>query len=87
MNTNYNLRKALYTYLDVKFDSATQTSIANNAKFKIAKVGNGSIVNIFVSAEQLDFAGNSIYLNALSVTTLNVGNVNEYYSDFKIKVY
>ena len=51
MNTNYNLRKALYTYLDVKFDSDTQISIANGSAFKVIKVEDGSFVNIFISAQ------------------------------------
>lgn len=81
MNTNYDLRKALYNFLDVKFDSATAISIANGSKFKTIKVEAGSIVNIFISAQNGGDA-NSIYLNAFGIA-----NTNEYYSDFLIKVY
>jgi len=80
MNTNYDLRKALYNYLDVKFNSDLQPTIVNNNKFKMIKVETGSIVNIFVSAQT--GANISIYLNAFGES-----NVNEYYSDFNIEVY
>ena len=47
MSTNYDLRKALYSFLDVKVDSANQIAIATSNKFKVIKVEAGSIVNIF----------------------------------------
>ena len=81
MNTNYDLRKALYNFLDVKFDSDKQITIASGNKFKAIKVEAGSIVNLFISAEN-GTSANSIYLSALGKN-----NVNEYYSDFLIKVY
>jgi hypothetical protein len=82
MNTNYDLRKALYNFLDFKFDSNSQVAISPTHKFKTVKVEAGSIINIFISAERSGSSANSIYLNALSL-----GNINEYYSDFLIKVY
>lgn len=82
MSTNYDLRKALYSFLDVKVDSANQIAIATSNKFKVIKVEAGSIVNIFISAQKSSGSANSIYIGALSST-----NVNEYYSDFLIKVY
>jgi hypothetical protein len=82
MSTNYDLRKALYSFLDVKVDSENQITIANSNKFKLIKVEEGSIVNIFISAQKSGSSANSIYIGALSSS-----NVNEYYSDFLIKVY
>lgn len=81
MNTNYDLRKALYNFLDVKFDSDKQIDIALGDKFKTIKVEAGSVINMFISAQN-GTSANSIYLGALGKTT-----VNEYYSDFLIKVY
>ena len=82
MSTNYDLRKALYSFLDVKVNSANQIAIDTSNKFKVIKVEAGSIVNIFISAQKESGSANSIYIGALSST-----NVNEYYSDFLIKVY
>jgi hypothetical protein len=82
MSTNYDLRKALYSFLDVKVDSANQITIPNANNFKMIKVEAGSIVNIFVSAQKAASNATSIYIDALSSST-----VNEYYSDFLIRVY
>jgi hypothetical protein len=76
MNTNYDLRKALYNFLDIKFNT-NQITIAAGDKFKMVRVEAGSIVNLFVST-----GTGGIYLNAFGENF-----INEYYSDIRIKVY
>lgn len=84
MSTNYDLRKALYNYLDVKFDTNTLIVVPSANNFKTIKVAPGSILNIFISGtkDMIPVSPTSMNLDGLSLS-----DVNEYYSDSSIKVY
>lgn len=77
MTSNYELRRALYRYLNIKFSNDEKTLDANT-RLKLFKITDGFLINMFIITKE---HGN-IYLN-----NLNKSSAKEYYSDLEINLY
>lgn len=77
MTSNYELRRALYRYLNIKF-SNDEKELDANTRLKLFKITDGFLINMFIITKE---HGN-IYLN-----NLNKSSAKEYYSDLEINLY